>query len=98
MKKRNQIMALIVGLLSVLFLANFTANVLDSRIAFYVVTGVLIIGGLINERKPGYAYEDASPDLRAITKWVGKVGNSLHRRLLTGMEISQDITLVPNIK
>lgn len=98
MKKINQILTLMIGLLSVLFLANFSANVLESATAFYVIAAVLIIVGLFKERKPGYMYEDSSPDLSAITKWIGKNRKSLYRRLYDKMDIANDITLVPNIK
>src|SRR5690554_1034851 len=97
MKNLNQFLTLMIGLLSVLFLASFTASVLESTIAFYVIAAVLLVGGL-KERKAGYAYEDSSPDLSAITKWIGKNRKSLYRRLYDKMDIANDITLVPNIK
>lgn len=97
MKNLNQFLTLMIGLLSVLFLASFTASVLESTIAFYVIAAVLLVGGL-KERKVGYAYEDVSPDLSAITKWIGKNRKSLYKRLYNKMDIANDITLVPNIK
>jgi len=60
--------------------------------------GVLFLLGLIPREKEGLAYDSVSPDISALAAYAGKHAKTLHRRLLLGMSIANDITVVPNIK
>ncbi|MDF2851685.1 MAG: hypothetical protein K0S31_2370 [Sphingobacterium multivorum] len=86
------------GLLVIMFVAMFAANAFNQSVGL-LVGGIMFVLGLIPRTgEKGVLFDTISPDLTKIAAYAGKYKKELSRRLVTGMSIAKDITLVSNVK
>lgn len=88
---------MIVGILMVVFLVGVIGSATGNPYVGYSIGALAMIGGFIPKAK-GVAFDDVSPDFSKLAAYAGKNRKELYRKLIYGMKIAQDITLVPNVK
>lgn len=86
------------GLLVIMFVAMFAANAFNQSVGLCVAGIMFVLGIIPKTGEKGVLFDTISPDLTAIANYAGKYQKSLYRRMLTGMSIASDITLISNIK
>lgn len=89
--------SLITGLLMIVFFASSVGAATGSEALAYG-TGIVSLIGAFIPRAQGVFFDAASPDFTALAAYAGKHSKALYRRLITGLDIAKDITLVPNVK
>jgi hypothetical protein len=95
MKNFNPKMGLFVALMAFALFSAFIARATGLPVAG--VIAVLCITGLIAKPK-GVALTTVSPDTTAIMNYIGKIRPALFMKLYNGLDIANDITLVPGVK
>ncbi|WP_316743407.1 hypothetical protein [Pedobacter antarcticus] len=98
MKQINLISTLLIGVLVAFLMGATIANAFNRPDLAFTVGVVLTVAALIPKTKGSVAYESASPDLSAISRYAFNNKITLLRRYYNSMAIASDITFQPNVK
>lgn len=86
------------GVFVIMLIAKFLSGMFNPMVGMAVGVVMFVLALVPRTNEKGVLFDTVSPDLSKLAAYAGKYKKELSRRLVTGMSIAKDITLVPNIK
>lgn len=86
------------GVFVIMLIAKFLSGMFNPMVGMAVGVVMFVLALVPRTNEKGVLFDTVSPDLSAIAGYAGKYQKKLSRRLVTGMSIAKDITLLANIK